>query len=91
MPIYSNQFTVGTATAIQIVAPDVEEQEAWIHDDEHSQSNKLYIGNAQVSPTTGLHVGSDETVKLNIPPNDAVYAISTGGDVQVHVMRVTQH
>ena len=40
MPIYSNQFTVGTATAIEIVAPDVEAQEAWIHDNANSQNLK---------------------------------------------------
>lgn len=91
MPIYSNQFTVGTATAIEIVAPDVEAQEAWIHDHQHSQSTELFIGNAQVTASTGLHLQSTETEKFLIPPNDALYAISTGGDINVHVMRVTQH
>jgi hypothetical protein len=91
MPIHSNQYTVGTAAIVQIVLPDVEPQKVWIHDDEHSASTKLYLGNASVSSTTGLHFHSDQTESFDIPPDDSVWAIATGGDVLVHVMRVTQH
>ena len=91
MPIYSNHYTVGASSVVQIVAPDVEPQVVYIHDDEHSQSRKLFIGNAEVSASTGLHVQSTETKVVNVPPNDGIWAISDGGNVNVHVMRVTQH
>tara|TARA_R110000822_G_scaffold10078_10_gene38489 strand:- start:1374 stop:1649 length:276 start_codon:yes stop_codon:yes gene_type:complete len=91
MPIHSNQFAVGTAAIVQIVAPDVEPQKVWIHESDHSASTILYLGNAQVTTATGLHLHPEQTLEMDIPPNDGVWAISGAGTPTVHVMRVTQH
>ena len=91
MPIHSSHFTLGTATITQVVAPDVQTQNVWIHESDHSSSTIVYLGNAQVSNTTGLHLHPEQTLEMEIPPNDGVWAVSGAGAPTLHVMRVTQH
>ena len=91
MPIYQARYTLGTASATQIVAPDVEPQQVWIHEADHSASTELYIGNSSVTASTGLHLHAAETINITVNPNDGVYAISGQGAPTVHVLRVTQH
>lgn len=91
MPIYQARFTLGTATATQIVAPSTEPQQVWIHEADHSESTALYIGNSSVTASTGLHLHAADTINITVNPNDGVYAISGQGAPVVHVLRVTQH
>jgi len=91
MPVYQNHYTLSTLAATQIVEPDVEPQEVWIHDAEHSASTEVFLGNSSVTALNGLHLHSAETIKFILPPNDTIWAISGSGSPTIHIMRVTQH
>ena len=90
MPLTTHQYTLGTATATQLCPPDIQPQTVWVHNDEHSQSHKVFIGNSSVSVGTGFHVGSDGTLELSLDPGTSLWAISDSVGSVVHVMCLKQ-
>ena len=91
MPIYQNHYILSTSAATLIVDPDVEPQEVWVHDAEHSENTEVFLGNSSVTELNGLHLHSADTIKFILPPNDSLWAIAGAGTPEIHVMRVTQH
>jgi hypothetical protein len=90
MPIKTAQFTLGSGVATLIVPSDTMSQLVRVHDHEHAQNSSIYVGAADVTLTTGLHIKSLETMELTLGPSDSLYAISDTAGVEVHVLRITQ-
>jgi hypothetical protein len=89
MPITNSQVSVGT-TRIKVVVAQAGNQQVIVHDHDHSGNNDVFIGNSTVTTTTGLHVPKTETIQLDIPAGDDLWAIASGNSVALHVIAVRQ-
>lgn len=90
MPITTARFTLGTATATQIVAPDNQPQHVTIHEADHSESTTALLGASNVSAANGLHIHAAETLQFEVGPEDELWAISSQGAPVLHVMTITK-
>lgn len=85
--IISSHHAVGTAR-VQISTPDDNPQLIMIHDHDHTSSDDVFIGGADVTIANGLHIPKTETISINVDAGDAIYAVADGGTVEVHVFQV---
>ena len=90
MPIKTAQFTLGSAVKTLIAPNDTMSQTVCIHNHEHSQNSTIYVGGSDLTLSNGIHTRAGETSHIQIGPGDELYAISDTGDVEIHVLRVTQ-
>ena len=90
MPIITNHYTLGTATATKICSADANGQTVWVHNAEHSQSDEVFIGNATVTTASGLHVHSEETLQIVLDPGTDLWAISDTIGSVIHTMCIKQ-
>lgn len=90
MPISTDNYTVGTASAIKIVPFDSMEQNVLIHNNNTSEAS-IYIGGASdVSSTDGTILVAEERISIDLGPGDEIFAIGSTDGIDVRVMRVTQ-
>ena len=89
MPISTAHFSVGT-TRVKIVQAATIAQHVCIHNHEHSNSNNVYVGGADVTTSNGIHAQSTLTSQITIGPGDDLWAIADGGTNEVHVLVVKQ-
>lgn len=90
MPLTTAHYTLGTATPTKICAADSIPQTIWVHNAEHSQSDEVYIGNAGVTVSNGMHIHSDDTLELTLDPGSDLWAISDTVGSIVQVMCIKQ-
>lgn len=89
MPISSAQFSVGTA-AVEICAPSVQGMKVWVHNDDGSQGHDIYLGNGDVTTSTGMRMSAGETIMITLDPGDGLSAVSgetNGHDVHVLIQK----
>jgi len=89
MPITSSQVSVGT-TRVKIVVAQAGNQQVIVHDHDHNGSNDVFLGDSTVTTTTGLHVPKTETIQLDVPAGDDLWAIASGNSVALHLIAVRQ-
>jgi hypothetical protein len=89
MPIVTSQVAVGT-TRVKIVLPQSGNQHVIIHDHDHSRNNEVFIGDSTVTITTGLHVPKTETIQLDLPAGDDLWAIASENSVSLQIAAVRQ-
>lgn len=82
----TGQMTVGTV-ASQL---DGTSASMWrIHIHNHDQTDALYIGNGDVSSTTGLQLPKLDSIDLVMNPGESLYVISTkAGHVMSYLKQV---
>lgn len=90
MPITQAHYTLGTATATKIVAAQSIPQKVLVHNAEHAQSDEVFIGNAAVSASNGLHIHSDETLEIELDPGSDLWAISDTVGSIIHTLVLKQ-
>jgi len=89
MAFFSDVFTVGTATAVQIVPPSNVPQHVTIHNQQKQANHYIYIGgSAGISSTNAAHLDNAETRQFVIPPGDEMFALAGGNDYQIGVTRM---
>jgi len=54
-----------------------------------SASDSIFIGNADVTETTGFDLHSKSTLVLELPPLASLYVISTNGSPTICWMRIS--
>lgn len=54
-----------------------------------SASDSIYIGNADVTETTGFDLHSKSTLTLELPPLSALYVICSNGSPVINWMRIS--
>lgn len=72
--ITSGRTTVGLTPTL-IDGLEVNPFRIHIHNDDNTDT--VYLGNATVSPTTGLALRGNDSIELIMNPLEALYAIST--------------
>jgi hypothetical protein len=75
MPIEHRQVTVGTAV-VEIVGHDNQPHEVHVHNNNNDNAHILYLGGSAVTTSTGLRLGPEETLTMNLGPDDRLYAVS---------------
>lgn len=90
MPISVAHYTLGTAAATQIVAPDNQPQHVVIHEADHSESTEAILGGPGVTALTGLHLHAASTLQFEIGPEDELWGISGQGAPVLHVMTINK-
>ena len=87
MTLTGAQFTLGTATATQIVANHHNPQRVTVHNQEDQNSRFAYLGGADVSSANGVHLDKGQTIEFTLNPGEALFAIASHQDVDVGVIR----
>lgn len=90
MPISTENFTLSTSEATQIVGPDNMIQRVSIHNNSKEALHYIYVGNSGVTSSNGLHVDPGETLQLEIRPQDDLWAVSAFSSTSVGVLVVTK-
>lgn len=98
MPLTTAHYTLGTATPVKVCEADSIPQTVWVHNAEHAQSDEVFIGNAGVvfignagvTANNGMHVHSDETLKIDLDPGTDLWAISDTEGSNLHIMCIKQ-
>ena len=85
--ITSGQVTVGTAAPVQIDGNSVQWTRLTIHNNDNTKV--LYLVGSTVSTTTGLQLLKEETIQIDLAPNEALYAISASGAHVISFLRQT--
>ena len=85
--ISSGQVTVGTATPVQLDGSSVNATYLTVHNNDNTKV--LYLGNSDVSTTTGLRLLKEETLQFTLNPGEGLFAISTSGSHVVSWLRQT--
>jgi len=75
MPIEHRRVTVGTAV-VEIVGHDNQPHEVHVHNNNNDNAHILYLGGSAVTTSTGLRLGAEETLTMNLGPDDRLYAVS---------------
>jgi hypothetical protein len=70
-----------TTTATLLVAADPHDQTVLLH----AEQGTVYIGNAQVTSTTGFKIDNNEKVTLPLGAYEALYGITASGSDTVYV------
>ena len=88
MPILNNHFTIAESTRVAIASADNMPQRVIVHEADHSESTTVFLGNATVDNTNGLHLHPADTIELVIRPGDVLYAYSSQGAPVLHVLQI---
>jgi hypothetical protein len=85
--ISSGQVTVGTATPVKLDGSSVNATFLTVHNNDNTKV--LYLGDSNVSSTTGLRLLKEETLQFTLNPGEGLFAISASGSHVVSWLRQT--
>jgi len=88
MAITNAQYTVAEDTRVKIVTADNMPQTVIIHEGDHSSSTTAFLGDANVTASTGLHIHNGETLTMTLRPGDELYCFSAQGAPVMHVLQI---
>ena len=77
----TSQKTV-TTTATLLVAANAHDQKVYLH----SSSGIIYIGNSDVTSSTGYKMDNGDKLSLDLSDNEALYGITSTGTSTMQVM-----
>lgn len=86
MAITTGQVTIDSATPVQLDTSSVSNFKMMLHN--MSNTDNLYVGNQDVTPTTGFEVHSHVYLTLDCQPNDAVFVCSSNGTHTLSWMKI---
>ena len=52
----------------------------------HQSSNAIYLGGSDVTTTNGLHLEKDDTIAIELPSRQTIYAISSHAAQEIRVL-----
>ena len=91
MSIGQAQITLSDTTAALIVGKDNMPHDVILHNQSKSSNNFVFIGNADVTTSNGMHIDPGQTIYLTIPPNDELYAVSDPDGLVVAVTDIRKN
>lgn len=71
-----------TTTATLLIAADNKERVCYLH----SGTGSVYIGGADVTTSTGIHLPNGTTIQLNVPFNETIYGVVSSGTQTMRVL-----
>lgn len=92
MPVKTYAYDLVQNVRVQVVPPSTEPQEVCIHNHEHATSKEIFLGDANVTVTNGMHAVATQTSVIMLQPNDALWAITDNASgANLRIMVVTKH
>jgi hypothetical protein len=86
MAITTGQVIVTTGTAVQLDTSSVSNFKMILHN--MSATDNIFLGNANVTAATGLELHNHSYITFEMQPNDALFAISSGGSHDLGWMKI---
>lgn len=88
MPVLNFAFSVGTA-ATQIAFPSAGSNKyVYIQNADYDGQTEIYVGDENVTTSTGVRVWRDQQMVFEINGDDAMYAIASADGSSVRVIEV---
>jgi hypothetical protein len=72
---YAYDLVEGVRTLV--VPQSVNVQHVCIHNHEHNQNHDIFLGNADVTVSNGMHLVATETTEMQLLPGDDLYAVAS--------------
>lgn len=89
MAFFSDVYTLGTATPVEIVPPSNVSQHVTIHNQEKQGGRFIFIGgSAGITAANAAHLDNAETRQFILPPGDVMFALGSGNDFAIGVTRM---
>jgi hypothetical protein len=88
MPILNNAITLSNVTATSIVVPDNQNQVVYIHNMTKSSNEYIYIGSSDITLTNSIHLDPGDSIKLEIPAGDTLWALSNPSGLVAGILQV---
>ena len=85
----SNQFTLGTGVATQIVPFHNAPQMVTIHNQEKNSGRYIFLGGSNVSESNGTHIDHSETEHFTLLPGATMWATTNYQGLNCGVIRQT--
>jgi hypothetical protein len=79
-----------SGTAQEVVGPATQRQVVYLHNQNKSSNQYIYIGNQTVSITNSIHLDPGESKTITIEPLDTLWAVSDPVGLQLGVLIVRQ-
>jgi hypothetical protein len=52
----------------------------------HSTSGSTFLGDSEVTSSTGLHLPNNQTIEIHLPLGETLYGITSSGTTNVRVL-----
>ena len=78
----SKAVAVGTSLVLAVAADDIH-RTIYIH---HQSQNAIYIGGDNLTTANGLHIEKDQTLTIELPAKQTIYAISSHASQEIRVL-----
>ena len=78
----STAVAVGTTLVLAVAADDTK-RVIYIH---HQSTNSIYIGGSDVTSSNGLHLEKDNTIAIELPSRQTIYAIASHAAQEIRVL-----
>jgi len=90
MPITTSEFTLSDVTPTRIVEADNMPHQITMHNKTKSSNEYVFVagGSAEAAGTVGIHLDPGDTLQLDLPPGDELWAVSDPDGLVVQVMDV---
>ena len=80
----SEAIALNASSPTKIISSVNFEQSVYIHNE---VGGAIYVGGSDVSTATGYHLANHENVTMRIPQDNELYAITSSGTGNVHIVR----
>jgi hypothetical protein len=88
MTVLNNAITLSNTVATPIIVPDNQRQVVYLHNLTKSSNEYIHIGNSDVTLTNSFHLDPGQTVELQIPAGDSLWAMSDPDGLVVGVLQM---
>lgn len=78
----SSAVTVGTTATLVVAADDIN-RVVYIH---NSGGQTVFIGNGDVTTTTGFHIGNGEKQEIVLPSRQTIYGVVSANTNEIIVL-----
>lgn len=79
----SSAVTVGTTATLVVAADDIN-RVVYIH---NSGGQTVFIGNGDVTTTTGFHIGNGESQEIVLPSRQSIYGVVGANTNEIIVLK----
>ena len=85
MAFETAQFTLLQGVRQKVVTAKATTQHVCIHNHEHATSKEIFIGDATVTTSTGIHAVATQTSMITLNPGTDLWAITSETSAVLHI------
>ena len=88
MTILNNAITLSNVTPTSIVVPDNQRQIVHLHNMTKSSNEYIHVGSSDVTLTNSIHLDPGDSIRIEVPAGDTLWALSDPDGLVVGVLQV---